>query len=175
MAEISRPAIKVINYVDSNQLKRDMSYSTADLSSAMMEQASLFAHYGVLAARASRQVDNIKMLLETREAQVYRAKRSEFDDAGEKITETKLEKIVATSSTIVDLKRALAKARQIEAEAKIAVEGLRHRRDMLIQQGLIQREELKGELTISKRKVADDEANDVRERIMNKIKENSEQ
>ncbi|SER28761.1 hypothetical protein SAMN05216548_114109 [Faunimonas pinastri] len=169
MSESEPTKFKVRNYIDAGQLKADMSYSLADLSSAMMNQGALLVHYGILASKASRQVDSLKMLLENAEAQVYRALRDAALKTGEKITEAALEKKVAVHSQVVSLKRCLNEAKQIEAIAKIAVEGFRHRRDMLIQQGLISREEMKGEISISRRNEAENALEAVKERTLKRI------
>lgn len=154
----NKRTIKVVDFVDADRLKSDLAYTTADLSSAFMTQASLFAHYGVLAAKASRQVNNIKMLVDNTEAQVYRIIRDEMASAGTKITEATINAAVTRHERVVAAHRALNEARQIEDVTKTAVEAFRHRRDMLIQQGFIQREEMKGELKIG---AANERAQDV--------------
>ena len=142
-------AFEVKQFIDTSQMRRDLSFSPADLTNAMMEQAALFAHYGVLAAQASRQVDVLKLLLEQAEAAVYRKLRDEAAVNSEKVTEAQLEKLVSRHQKVISLKRALNEARQIESVGKTAVEAFRHRRDMLVQHGLISREEMKGELAIA--------------------------
>lgn len=136
----------VRQFVDASQLKHDLGYSLNDLSNAMAEQASMFAHYGVEAAKASAQVDTVKLLLENAEAAVYRMERDKAADAGEKVTEALLEKRVIRHPRVISMKKALNEAKQVEAVAKIAVESFRHRKDMLVQHGAQAREELKGEL-----------------------------
>src|SRR5690606_19375567 len=128
--------------------------STANLSDAMVHQASLFTKYGVLAADAAHQVDVVKMLLESTEATVYKLLRDEAVKASEKVTEAQLEKMVARHSNVVAMKRALNAAKRVEAQSKTAVEAFRHKRDMLVQLGATSREELKGELTIQSRNAA---------------------
>jgi len=155
-----RPSVRKVtvrNYVDEKKLAADSTYSLANLSDAMMEQASLLVHYGVQSSRASRQVDDLKMLLEVTEAKVYRRIRDEVAAKGEKVTEAQLEKLVATHPQVIEVKKALNEAKQIEANAKIAVEAFRHRKDMLVSQGLLAREELKGEVSINRRKEAEAE------------------
>lgn len=161
--------LSVKQFIDPDQLKKDLSYSLADLSSAMVTQGSMFVHYGTLASKASRQVDNVKMLLEVTEAKVYRRLRDDAAKAGTKMSEAQLEKAVATHKRVIDTKIALNEAKQIEATAKTAVEGFRHRRDMLIQLGLIEREQMKGEVSINRRKEADDAADEQRTRVMDKL------
>jgi len=60
-----------------------------------------------------------------------------------------LEKAVSRNDRVVSMKRALAQAKRVETVTKTAVEAFRHRRDMLVQQGLISREEMKGQLGIA--------------------------
>lgn len=158
--------VQVKELVDPYQLKKDMAYSLSDLSTAMAEQASMFAHYGVLAARASRQVDEMKLLLENAEARVYRRVRDAAAVAGNKLTEAQVEKTVAVHPQVVAFKKAVNEARQIESVAKTAVEAFRHRRDMLIQHGATSREEMKGELSISRRREMEGSIKDQRERML---------
>lgn len=146
----------VKNFIDATQLKRDLAFTLPTLTDAMMQQASLFAHYGVLAAESSRQVDVVEMLLESTEAAVYKILRNEAATAGEKVTEAQLEKMIARNNRVVGLKKALNEAKHVQAVSKIAVEAFRHRKDMIVQQGAISREEMKGELSMSVRALHDD-------------------
>jgi hypothetical protein len=157
--------------VDPVQLKADMGFSVADLSSAMVQQASLFAHYGTLAAKASRQVDDVKMLLEVTESKVYRKLRDEAAKEGTKLSEAMLEKSVAVHEQVISIKKALNEAKQIEANAKTAVEGFRHRRDMLVQQGLLSREEMKGEVRVGARREYEEADKAQRDRVLQQIRD----
>lgn len=163
-------AITVINHVDSSQLKQDLSYSSNDLTSAMMDQASLFAHYGVLLSQASAQVDKLKMLLEAAESRIYRQIRDAADLASEKTTEAQIKAGVAGHGRILEIKKALNEAKQIESLAKTAVEAFRHRRDMLIQHGLIEREEMKGQVSIMTKRAHEEQMQGVRERVSSSLK-----
>ena len=146
----------VQDFVDPDQLKRDVAFSAADLTSAMMGQASMFSHYGVLAANAARQVDVVKLILENTEAAIYKILRDQAATNGEKVTETQLEKMVSRHERVIAMKKSLNEAKRCEANAKIAVESFRHRRDMLVQMGLLSREEMKGELSIRAKSVAEE-------------------
>lgn len=172
----------VRDFIDAAQLKRDLAYTPVDLSNAMMEQSSLFSHYGVLAADASRQVDVIKLLLENTEAAVYQIERSAANQIAaeaaaealatkskapiEKVTEAMLEKKVARHPRVIAMKKALNEAKRIEATGKIAVEAFRHRRDMLVQHGLISREEMKGDLRIAEKNAREGAVDASRERAL---------
>lgn len=153
---VETPGYSVKDFVDAAQLKRDMSFSPNDIDTAMMEQASMFTHYGILHADALRQVDTVKLLLENTEAAVYKVIRDKMVSEGEKFTETLLEKMVARHPRVISMKKALNQAKRVESIGKIAVEGFRHRRDMLIQQGVKMREEMKGELRIAERTAHND-------------------
>ena len=135
---------RVKRYVDPAKLKADLAFSNLNLTDAMMSQASLFAHYGILAAQASKQVHDLELLIEATEASVYRNERDLAISNGEKPSDAGLKQIVSRNSKVKQLKRCLNEALQIEATAKIATESFRHRRDMLVQQGLLSREEMKG-------------------------------
>ncbi|WP_276122601.1 hypothetical protein [Pararhizobium qamdonense] len=165
--------ITVRNYVDSAQLKKDVGYTLVDISGAQAEQAQLFVHYGTLHAKAARQVDNIKLLLENTEAAVYRVLRDKMVAAGEKITEALLDKMVTRHERVTGVKKALNEAKQIEAVAKIAVEGFRHRKDMLVQHGATEREEMKGELVTKLRNSREEDINSLKESYLKRAQQNA--
>lgn len=171
MEEKKRSRYEVRQLIDTEQLNRDMTFSPTNLTDAMMAQAALFAHYGVLAAKASRQVDDVKLLLENVEAKVYRKIRDEAASSGTKMTEAQLEKAVAINEHVIAFRKALNEAKQIEAISKTAVEAFRHRRDMLVQQGLISREEMKGELSIAAKRAHEDELDSLKNRYLKRIQE----
>lgn len=166
MSDTKTKAISVVEYIDSVQLRKDLAYSTADISSSMMEQATMFAHYGLLASQASLQTDKFKMLLENTEAAVSRIIRDEKNLAGEKITEAALSALVTRHPRVISARQAVNAAKQIESVGKIAVEAFRHRRDMLVQQGLISREEMKGELSIAMKSVKEEEYRNSQDRVL---------
>ncbi|AGC36093.1 hypothetical protein B7L88_gp049 [Rhizobium phage RHEph10] len=165
--------ITVRNYVETAKLKEDLGYSLVDLSGAQAQQAQLFAHYGVQAAKAARQVDNIKLLLENTEAAVYRVIRDQAVKAGEKVTEALLDKLVTRHERVTAVKKALNEAKQIEAIAKTAVEAFRHRRDMLVQHGATEREEMKGELVTKLRSGREEDLSNLKAGYLERIKQNA--
>jgi hypothetical protein len=158
--------VAVKQWIDEKQLKQDLSYTMSDISGAMMDQASLLAHYGVLSAKASRQVDDMKMLLENAEAAVDRKIRDEKAKAGEKVTEPMLEKLVARHPQVIEVKKALNEAKQIEAIGKIAVEAFKNRKDMLVQHGSRERAELEGEVRLGLRNMREEQVEGLKNRVM---------
>jgi len=155
----------VTAFIDTTQVKKDMAYSLADLSTAMMQQASLFAHYGVLLAQASRQVDDIELLLDVARSKVTRRLRDDYAKAGEKVAATLIDKEVETDDKIVSLRIALNEAKQIENIARTVVDGFKQRRDMLIQHGSTEREERKGELAIKARRAVQEDVSAMGSRV----------
>src|SRR5665213_206665 len=146
---LPKPVITVRNFLDEDQAKIDLSYSLNNLSDAYQRQPSFRLHYGTQAAKASRQVDDLKMVLEATESKVYREIRDEATKAGDKVTEAQLEKMVIGSPNVLAIKRAVNEAKQIEAITKAAVEGFKDRKDMLVQQGADSRAERSGEMRMS--------------------------
>lgn len=142
-------SIAVLNYVKPEEAKADLAYSLSDLSGAMMEQAALHLDYAERAAKAARQVNDLKVKLEAAESIVYREIRDSYAKSGTKITEALLEKEVAAHQTIRKIKLAINEAKQIEAIAKGAVEAFGQRKDMLVQLGAKDRVELEGELRMN--------------------------
>lgn len=147
----------VKNYIDAEKLQKDMSYSTVNLTEAMMQQGSLMVHYGMQAAYAAKQVDDVALILDVTESKIYRMLRDEAEGAGEKLTETQLMRSVNADANVINIRRALSEAKQVKAIAQAAVQGFRNRKDMLVQEGSQQREEMKGEVSIRRREAAADE------------------
>lgn len=159
-------ALRVVNYADPAQAKIDIAYSIVDLSSAMQEHASLRLHYGIEAAKASRQVNDFKIKLEAAESKVYRQLRDKFTDEGKKVTEAFLEKEVAAHPAIQAIKRAINEAKQIEAIAKATNEAFADRKDMLVQSGAKDRAELEGELRVMGQVDREEMARQTREKLL---------
>lgn len=160
----------VRNYLDRDQLTKDISFSVTRLTEAMMDQGALFVHYGIIHSKSQRQTDRFKTILEVTEAKAFRKLRSLAAKSGDKVPHNQLEREVAIQMDVVVIKNLLAEAKQVESIAKAAYEGFRHRKDMLIQQGLISREEMKGEASISRRTEAHESKEDQKQRILDKMK-----
>lgn len=174
LATKPRKSFQVRSFIDADQMRRDISFSPHDLTGAMMEQSSMFAHYGVLLSKASRQVDDIKMILEVTEAKTYRQQRDAATSEGIKVSEAMLEKAVQISEAVITVKRALNEAKQVESQAKTAVEAFRHRRDMLVQQGFLHAQEMKGEVSIARRNNVENEVDSMKRRLLNRVTSEAE-
>lgn len=161
--------ITVKRLIDPEQLRLDLRFSTADLTTAMMNQASLATHYGLIAARAARQVNDLELALEVAEGKVYRKLRDEATAAGVKPVVADLTKAVALDPRIIALQKAINEAKQVESQSKTAVEAFRQRRDMLVQVGLLSREEMKGEVSIARRHEVEATHETERKALANKV------
>lgn len=166
----SSTVLQVKDFIDANQLRKDMAFSDVDLDSAFMNQASLFAHYGSLHADAAYQVDAFKMALETTESSVYKILRDDFAKRAEKPTEAFLEKLVASHERVKAMKMAYNKAKRVEAICKSAVDSFRHRRDMLIQAGFAARVERQGEMRLMEKSLSDQRVASLQKEVLNTMK-----
>jgi len=156
----------VKDFVDAEELKTKLSYSLADLSGAMVVQASTYVHYGLLQAKASKQVKDLELLIEIGIAKVKRRLRDAAAAAGVKVTQAELESEAGLDEKIIELRRALNEALQVESKAKTAVKAFEQRRDMLIQHGSTEREEMRGELSIKTKALREAEVADQQNRIL---------
>lgn len=166
-----RPSVKAL--IDADQLGKDVEIQHSDLSASMHDQASLFVHYGVLAAKAAKQVDDLKLRVELVEAKVDKIIRDEAASATDaegnpaprKLTEALITKEIARHPLMTEATRLLNEAKYVEALSKTAVESFRHRKDMLVQLGAQGRAEMEGEIRVA---VAEGRGTQ-RERMMEKL------
>lgn len=138
------PSSDLRTYIDPDQLREDLAFTQTNISLAMTRQASLFAHYSMLAHKAQFQADRADQQVDLVEAQLDQKYRDAFASAGTKATENMIK-----SAIIKDTKYQKTLMRKHEAKAiaemvKSAADSFRHRRDMLIQVGADLRAEAQG-------------------------------
>lgn len=134
---------------DPSQLKEDVSFSDTNLDGAMIEQASLYAHYSAEAVRAERKVNDQKLRIDVVKSKLDQKIRDDAADDGKKLTEKLVEAEIHRKKEYVDAVKEL-NALKADAEAlKHALEAFRQRRDMLIQIGSSRREEMKGQVRLN--------------------------
>ncbi|MBE0438112.1 MAG: hypothetical protein IBX56_20215 [Methylomicrobium sp.] len=146
----AKPAPKktVRMFVNPEQLKEDVSINMADLTDCFLNQASLFAHYSSMAAKASEQADNLKLVLEVKEAELNAEHRESLLKGGGKVTEQMVTNAVLTDPRYIKVRKMHNEAKGVLEMLKAVPEAFRQRRDMLIQIGTNAREEMKGDLFI---------------------------
>ena len=134
--------------LDPKAFQDDLDIDSHDLNHAFMRQASLFAYYAAIHVKTMRREARAKLLLEIEEAKVAKAVRDKMLADGTKTTEKQIEQEVSRTASYIKAVNALNEAKANTALASSAVEAFRQRRDMLIQLGANQREELKGEVRV---------------------------
>lgn len=132
-------------FIDPNEFKKETQVKDYNLDSCFMEQSSLRAHYGALAARAEAQASLCKVKFEVLEARLYDAHRKILTDAGAKVTEKMVENAVKTDPRWMAGKENVIEAETIASVNKSLAISLADRRDMLIQLGADRRDEAKGQ------------------------------
>lgn len=150
-----RRGISVREFVTADMLKADTSIHPAEIQNAFLEQASRAAHYGVLQAKADKQVDDLELLLEVTISQVAKKLRdAPIAEGAKKPSEAQLDKDVMLHPNVVAVRRAINEAKQIAKIAKTGTIAFEQRKDMLVQLGAHERKERDGELRLMGR--ADD-------------------
>lgn len=129
------------------QVKKDVSFSMADLNGAMMEQASLSVHYARIACESKFQMESLKRKIELLEAYLDKNYRQNWPD-NEKMTEKAVQSKIILNKNYQDLQEQYLEAKMNASFADSVQESFRQRRDMLIQIGKDAREELKGQVRV---------------------------
>lgn len=132
-------------FIDPNEFKKETQVKDYNLDSCFMEQSSLRAHYGAMAARAEAQASTAKVKFEVLEARLYDHHRKILTDAGVKVTEKMVENAVKTDPRWMAGKENVIEAETIASVNKALAISLADRRDMLIQLGADRRDESKGQ------------------------------
>lgn len=130
----------------SDQLREDVAINDADIDGCMTEQASLYAHYSAMYARAAYDSSRAKVKSDIARAKAYKELRNRFIAKGTKYTEAMLEAEVTLHPDYIEALEVSNKYKWAEMMAKEALEALKQRRDMLVQKGKSALEERKGEL-----------------------------
>lgn len=143
-AEKTTEKNKVVSYIDPEQFKKDATFSDANIDGAMTEQSGLFAYYAVQAAQAAKQEGVLKLKREIMEAKVAKQMRDEAAEEGKKITETQIAKDLILDPRVMQAHLNYNEAKAQAQLSRDALEAMKHRRDMLVQRGVSEREERKG-------------------------------
>lgn len=139
-----------MSFIDPDQFEKDVKFSPVDLDSAMIQQASFAAHYGVLAAKASQAAGKEKIRLQTAEAKAYKDIRDAAANEKVKMTEAQISAEVSVTPMVLNAKLKYNDALYQAELGRVASEAFRQRRDMLVQVGKDARDERQGELLVRK-------------------------
>ena len=128
------------------RLRRDLEIRDSDLDGCMTEQASLYAYYATLYAKAQYEADHAKSQVEVVRAKKYASLRNAKAGRGVKFTEAQLEAEVLRSEAVIEAQNKANLARMRATIIREGLEAFKQRRDMLVQKGKARLEESKGEL-----------------------------
>lgn len=148
MSESEAVKGRVRIFVTPSQIKREVAFSDNNLSGAMMEQASLYSYYGAIVAQAQRQVDGFENELAVKKATVANALRDRAAALGTKTTEAAIADRVICDPEVQQITKWLIDARTVHELIRQTCEAFKQRRDMLVQVGKRQLEELEGQLRL---------------------------
>ena len=153
------PQKMVKTYINPVAFKDDIAINIVDLDNAFITQASLFAHYGMQAAKAVEQMDNLKLALDVKEAQLNTFHREALLKSVGKVTEAMVSNAVLTDPRYIKVRKAYNESKGVLEMLKASTEAFRQRRDMLVQLGATAREERKGEMYVRSKEVTGDLTN----------------
>ena len=132
--------------LDVEKFVRDTRISEVDLDKAFLEQSSLRAYYGALAAEYESFANRLETVVEAKEAVLAREIRAQALNENKKLSEKMVEELVRSDPKWIKMKNAVYEAQAQATIAKAFVQSLIDRRDMLIQLGADRRDESKGQL-----------------------------
>lgn len=141
----SAPTTSLRYFVDPAAFKKETAVNNYNLDTCFMEQSSLRAYYGSMAAQAEAQASLSKTKFEVLEARLYDHHRKALAAGGEKTTEKMVENAVKCDPRWLQGKERVIDAESIAAVNKALSVSLADRRDMLIQLGADRRDESKGQ------------------------------
>lgn len=154
----ARNPLDLKDYVDADQLKRDVNFDVADLDTAICQHAGLFVHYSDLSRRARQQWEKMKVTVEVLESRLYAIHKEAMVAAGVKPTEAAVAAAVNSDPRWHAAKMKVIDAQAISNFAGDAREAFSQRKDMLVQVSVDRRVEQQGELRIRVAQAANGEA-----------------
>jgi len=115
------------------ELLAAMKIDPNDLTEEASSHSATFARLAVLAEEASSHARFLKKKLDLQGAELDSKVRRGIEDAGEKVTEAKVDRDIATSDEIIDIKDALDKAERAAGILAALRQSLIHRKDMIME------------------------------------------
>lgn len=138
----------LVNYIDADQLKRDMDYNLADISEAMRTHPGIFFHYASQAVKARAQSDRAKSLFEVTESLLDRRYRTLLKEENPKTTEPMIRSAVVTDPEWKAVHNRMSLAATIYRLCETAERSFEHRKDMMLQIARNMAKEQEGSLRV---------------------------
>lgn len=124
----------------------DIRFSEVELDDNMIRQPALVAHYGRLVAEAQFKMDTAKQKLEIAESKAASNMRDEAAVEGRKISEAQINSELPTVSDVAKARVGYNRAKSDFEAMKVALEALRHKKDMMIQLAVNRRSEMENKI-----------------------------
>jgi hypothetical protein len=153
----------LVNYIDADQLKRDMDYNLADISEAMRTHPGIFFHYASQSVKARAQSDRAKSLFEVTESVLDRRYRTLLKEENPKTTEPMIRSSVVTDPEWKAAHNRMNMAATIYRLCETAERSFEHRKDMMLQIARNMAKEQDGSLRVVKNQ-------DSRQRLLDVMK-----
>ena len=137
-----------MEFIDPAKAITDCEVNYGDLNSEFVRQPGLIYHYASLQAQAERQHSELKLRLELTKAKVSSNVRAEATASGEKLTAAMVEERAGLHPQTVKVAQQLIAAKEVFDSVKAVVEGIRHKKDMLVIAGNTNRDEMKAKIEL---------------------------
>jgi len=133
--------------------QEDLRISKETINDNLMDQPALFAFYSVMSEIAEAVYEEARLELELLEATLDEHYRKVFLEEGQKVTEKKLEKVVATNSDRIESAKAKIQTRKNRNILKALTESMRHRKEAVISLASNYRAEMDVDVYIKKKEL----------------------
>lgn len=143
--------------INPGEATRDASVDPLDISNEMIQQSGLYLKYALKHQKALTAESNAKMKLEITQSAVDMKIREDAVTSGEKLTEKKIEAMTTTNPRVINAQKEYNDAKAAVVLCKDILEALKQKKDMIIQIGVREREEMKGEARVMEGTTALDE------------------
>lgn len=145
---MSGNAFSVDQLIDPTKVVADMAINDNELNAEFVRQPGLIYYYASLQAKAERQHSELKLRLEAQEAHAATEVRKQALADGEKLTADMVKERVRLNPKVVKIEQLLIASKEVFDTVKAAVEGMRHKRDMLVIRGHTSRDEMRAGIEV---------------------------
>ena len=142
-------SVTIGNTLFERDFDKDLEISRTTLNDDCITQPSLFAWYAILSEQAKDERDRAKENISVTEAELDMQIRKEMEDAGEKVTEGKVEKAIKRHEGYREAVEIYLSAAHVYGVLYAAQSAVSHRKEMLITLVANMRNEFYGEVAIS--------------------------
>jgi len=133
MSEITDDAAALSEYVNPEQMQKDIGIDLTNLSGEMQHHAGRYVEYATKAVRARRQYERYKAVLEVLEGQLDAQWRTQLKEENPKTTEGQIRSAVVTDPRWRTMSVKVIDAQQVYRLADVGVSAFDQRKDMLLQ------------------------------------------